>query len=113
MLSGWGVFVDDPAAEVAAIDSDSSGVVLFDEFAAWALSKNLDSGEGDTRIGESELVNLHKTSKDIDTNMESMRRQAAKNSPPKPSPRSEAKSFKMTTAGIDLPALIKKLPFKE
>ena len=113
MLVGWGVFIDDPATEFAAIDTDGSGVILFDEFAGWALSKNLDPSEGSTIVGESELVNLHKTTKDMDGSMESMRRQAAKNSPPKPSPRSDAKSFKMTTAGIDLPALIKKLPFTE
>ena len=41
ILSDWGVHVCDPAREFAAIDLDGGGMILFDEFAHWALTRHL------------------------------------------------------------------------
>jgi len=41
-LRSWGVSVDDPEAAFREIDQDGGGMVLFDEFADWALRKALD-----------------------------------------------------------------------
>ena len=47
MLKDWGVDVADPEAEFKAIDVNGGGQVLFDEFAAWGLSKGLDLQDDD------------------------------------------------------------------
>jgi hypothetical protein len=39
--------VDDPEAEFKAIDKNGGGQLLFDEFAEWALKKQLDLEDDD------------------------------------------------------------------
>jgi Ca2+-binding EF-hand superfamily protein len=43
----WGFKVDDPEAEFKAIDKNGGGQLLFDEFAEWALKKQLDLEDDD------------------------------------------------------------------
>ncbi len=40
-IEAWGVKVDDPEAAFAEIDTNGGGQLLFDEFAEWAISKEL------------------------------------------------------------------------
>ena len=40
-LKAWGVVIDDPKAEFALIDVDGGGALEFEEFEAWALTKQL------------------------------------------------------------------------
>ena len=46
-IEKWGVKIADPAAEFKRIDKNGGGVVLFDEFADWALKKHLDLEDDD------------------------------------------------------------------
>ncbi len=46
-IAEWGVKVTDPQAEFKAIDKNGGGVILFDEFADWALTKGLDLVDDD------------------------------------------------------------------
>ena len=41
-LKTWGARIGDPEATWAEIDKNGGGIVLFDEFSAWALEKRLD-----------------------------------------------------------------------
>ena len=41
-IKRWGVTIEDPDKAFAEVDSDGGGLVLFDEFADWALRKQLD-----------------------------------------------------------------------
>ena len=41
-LADWGISVDDPEAEFAAIDKSGGGQVLFGEFCEWAIPRGLD-----------------------------------------------------------------------
>jgi len=62
LVGTWGLKIDDPAAVFAEIDGDGGGMILFDEFADWAIRKQLDlpddddaesagAGSGVTRTG--------------------------------------------------------------
>jgi Ca2+-binding EF-hand superfamily protein len=46
-IAEWGVKVENPEAEFKRIDKNGGGVVLFDEFADWALKKHLDLQDDD------------------------------------------------------------------
>lgn len=46
-IASWGFKIDDAQAEFKAIDKDSGGMLLFDEFAQWALVKKLDLEDDD------------------------------------------------------------------
>ena len=46
-IQAWGVKVTDPQTEFSKIDKNGGGMVLFDEFAHWALEKKLDMEEDD------------------------------------------------------------------
>jgi Ca2+-binding EF-hand superfamily protein len=46
-IQSWGVKINDPETEFKKIDTNGGGMVLFDEFAHWALSKKLDLEEDD------------------------------------------------------------------
>ena len=39
LLEQWGGHVPNPAAEFGRIDTDGGGLILFDEFSAWALKQ--------------------------------------------------------------------------
>lgn len=41
-LEKWGISVPDPDEEFKKIDTNNGGMLLFDEFARWAVAKNLD-----------------------------------------------------------------------
>jgi hypothetical protein len=41
-LKTWGAHITDPEATWSEVDKNGGGIVLFDEFSAWALSKRLD-----------------------------------------------------------------------
>lgn len=41
-IKKWGLEVEDPEAEFKKIDDNGGGYILFDEFCAWALEKDLD-----------------------------------------------------------------------
>ena len=47
LFETWGLKIDDYEAEFAAIDSNGGGRLLFDEFADWALKKQLDLEDDD------------------------------------------------------------------
>jgi Ca2+-binding EF-hand superfamily protein len=40
-LERWGIKMVNPAATFKEMDTDGKGMVLFDEFVAWAIKKNL------------------------------------------------------------------------
>eukprot|EP00009_Paramoeba_aestuarina_P002319 CAMPEP_0201522276 /NCGR_PEP_ID=MMETSP0161_2-20130828/16690_1 /ASSEMBLY_ACC=CAM_ASM_000251 /TAXON_ID=180227 /ORGANISM="Neoparamoeba aestuarina, Strain SoJaBio B1-5/56/2" /LENGTH=181 /DNA_ID=CAMNT_0047921067 /DNA_START=126 /DNA_END=669 /DNA_ORIENTATION=- len=46
-LDKWGVKVDNAEEEFKTVDKNGGGEILFDEFCAWALSKNLDMDKDD------------------------------------------------------------------
>jgi Ca2+-binding EF-hand superfamily protein len=46
-IQSWGVKVGSPEAEFKAIDKNGGGIILFDEFADWALKKQLDLEDDD------------------------------------------------------------------
>eukprot|EP00389_Voromonas_pontica_P001869 GDKH01002794.1.p1 GENE.GDKH01002794.1~~GDKH01002794.1.p1 ORF type:complete len:185 (-),score=47.81 GDKH01002794.1:242-796(-) len=46
-LQEWGAEIEDPEAAFKEADANGGGVLLFDEFAAWALSKGLDLADDD------------------------------------------------------------------
>ena len=46
-IAEWGVVVADAGAEFDSIDTNGGGSILFDEFCAWALAKELDLVEDD------------------------------------------------------------------
>ena len=46
-LELWGIDMSDPAAAFAECDLNGGGMILFDEFAAWAIKKNLDLEDDD------------------------------------------------------------------
>jgi Ca2+-binding EF-hand superfamily protein len=46
-IQSWGVKVSNPEAEFKAIDKNGGGIILFDEFADWALKKQLDLEDDD------------------------------------------------------------------
>ena len=46
-LKKWGIDVSNPGACWKQCDADGGGMVLFDEFAAWAIKKNLDLDDDD------------------------------------------------------------------
>lgn len=41
-IEAWGVKIEDPDATFATIDTNGGGQLLFDEFADWAIKKELD-----------------------------------------------------------------------
>eukprot|EP00462_Mataza_sp_D1_P026634 CAMPEP_0175132080 /NCGR_PEP_ID=MMETSP0087-20121206/6887_1 /TAXON_ID=136419 /ORGANISM="Unknown Unknown, Strain D1" /LENGTH=221 /DNA_ID=CAMNT_0016414417 /DNA_START=26 /DNA_END=688 /DNA_ORIENTATION=+ len=47
LIDKWGFKVEDPDAVFKEIDADGGGVVLFDEFAHWAIQKRLDLEDDD------------------------------------------------------------------
>ena len=47
LVEKWGLKVDDAAATFKEIDADGGGMVLFDEFAHWAIGKQLDLDDDD------------------------------------------------------------------
>lgn len=62
LVEKWGMHIKDPAEVFAEIDGDGGGMILFDEFADWAIRKQLDlpddddaenggAGSGVTRTG--------------------------------------------------------------
>ena len=46
-IESWGVKITNPEAEFKAIDKNGGGMLLFDEFADWALKKHLDLEDDD------------------------------------------------------------------
>merc|ERR1711991_202102 len=46
-FEAWGLKIDNPEAEFKAIDKNGGGIILFDEFADWALRKQLDLEDDD------------------------------------------------------------------
>ena len=46
-LESWGVKISDPEAAFREIDTNGGGIILFDEFAHWALEKGLDLEDDD------------------------------------------------------------------
>ncbi len=48
MLKKWGVNIKDPKSEFKSIDKNGGGVVLFDEFSHYCITKSLDlENDGD------------------------------------------------------------------
>jgi len=46
-IEKWGVKITDPEATFKKVDSDNGGMLLFDEFAHWALQEGLDLEDDD------------------------------------------------------------------
>ena len=55
-LEKWGVKITDPEAEFKKIDKNGGGSIMFDEFCAYAIKKNLDLEDDD----DFDDVELHK-----------------------------------------------------
>ena len=53
-LQRWGIDMSDPAARWKECDADGKGMVLFDEFSAWAIQKSLDLEDDDNNDEEIE-----------------------------------------------------------
>lgn len=47
LVETWGMTIENPAAVFAEIDVDGGGMILFDEFADWAIRKQLDLPDDD------------------------------------------------------------------
>jgi len=47
LISKWGLKVDNPDAVFDEIDDDKGGMILFDEFADWAIKHKLDLDDDD------------------------------------------------------------------
>ena len=119
LLAGWGVHVTDPAAEFRAMDTDGGGLVLFIEFAGWALRKGLDvwlrdahSHESGTTHHREELVRAHtRALRERPAGTPSKRMRAATTARPRPQPINLAKLLEVPgAAGLSLAALCLKLP---
>ncbi|KAK3244780.1 hypothetical protein CYMTET_45624 [Cymbomonas tetramitiformis] len=46
-IKRWGLEISDPEAQFQMIDKNGGGLVLFDEFAEWAIKENLDLEDND------------------------------------------------------------------
>ena len=61
-LNKWGAKIGDPEATFKEIDVDGGGMILFDEFAAWAMKRELDLEDDDDAsfedIGNKGATNL-------------------------------------------------------
>ena len=61
-LNKWGAKIGDPEATFKEIDVDGGGMILFDEFAAWAMKRGLDLEDDDDAsfedIGNKGATNL-------------------------------------------------------
>ena len=61
-MNRWGANISDPAATFKEIDVDGGGMILFDEFAAWAMKRELDLEDDDDAsfedIGNKGATNL-------------------------------------------------------
>ena len=47
LIERWGVKIEDPKATFAKIDADGGGMILFSEFASWAIEQGLDLEDDD------------------------------------------------------------------
>ena len=47
VIENWVGPIDDPQAEFDSIDKNGGGIILFDEFCAWSIKKNLDLEDDD------------------------------------------------------------------
>ena len=47
LIERWGVKIEDPEATFAKIDADGGGMLLFSEFASWAIEQGLDLEDDD------------------------------------------------------------------
>lgn len=54
LLSKWRINMADPKQQWTECDRNNGGVVLFDEFAAWAIKKNLDLDDDDDDDSDTE-----------------------------------------------------------
>ena len=52
MIQVWVGPIDDFEAEFASIDANGGGQILFDEFCAWSIKKNLDLEDDDDFVDE-------------------------------------------------------------
>ena len=57
LMEKWGVKIDNPEAEFNKIDKNKGGSIMFDEFAEYAIKKNLDL-EDDDDFDDEELKNF-------------------------------------------------------
>jgi len=46
-MTQWGIDMSNPEAQFKKVDSDRFGVILFDEFANWAIKQSLDLKDDD------------------------------------------------------------------
>eukprot|EP00760_Papus_ankaliazontas_P028629 PhM_4_TR3816/c0_g1_i1/m.91983 len=60
LIESWGYKVEDAEAEFKKVDADGAGMLLFDEFADWALRKNLDLPDDDDFEDEALEAHLKK-----------------------------------------------------
>jgi len=59
LLQSWGVVIEDPVASFRHMDADGGGMVLFDEFAHWALHQGVGTAD-DERAEALKLLALAK-----------------------------------------------------
>jgi len=71
LLQSWGVVLEDPVASFAQMDADGGGMVLFDEFAHWALQQgvtnlNADAADRADALKVLKAAKANLSSKDFD-----------------------------------------------
>ena len=110
LLAAWGVTVADPAAAFAAIDTDGSGRVVFDEFCGWALASGLDMDPTDNVADEGSLAGRH-------TDARARAAQAARETAERRKESQRARAIEIGdgdgTSGIDLRRVVGKLPVRD
>jgi len=65
LVDTWGLKVADPDAVFKEIDSDGGGMILFDEFADWAIKKKLDLPDDDDAENAGAGSGVTRTAPDI------------------------------------------------
>jgi hypothetical protein len=65
LVETWGMTIKDPAEVFAQIDIDGGGMILFDEFADWAIRKQLDLPDDDDAENAGGGAGVSRTGPDI------------------------------------------------
>jgi Ca2+-binding EF-hand superfamily protein len=65
LVETWGMTIKDPAEVFAEIDIDGGGMILFDEFADWAIRKQLDLPDDDDAENAGAGAGVSRTGPDI------------------------------------------------
>jgi len=111
LLSSWGIQMGSAHDEFRQIDTDRGGKVAFDEFAGWAIRKDLDLDPTDNVAAEDSLKKHHKSSAMV-------AEQASKETAARMQALEERDNGPLAgggdiTQGLDVAALVAKLPTRD